>query len=300
MDGGAVDGGAADDGGAPVDAGLGAGTLDVQWIHGSPSCNQSGDPPLQVHAYNDDTYVLRQSKCVNFEGPFLHLLFGEDKVLLEDTGATSSAAAFPVHDVVEDVIAGWLAARGRSRDSLELVVVHSHAHGDHVAGDGQFQGRPGTTVVGTGVAAVSSFFGLASWPEETAAYDLGGRVVDVIPIPGHQASHIALYDRRTGLLFTGDSLYPGRLYVNDWDAFRASVARLVAFTEARPVTWVLGTHVEMSSTPGDDYPIGSTYQPDEHVLQLTREHLLELDAALTLLGNNPMLDVHDDFIVYPL
>jgi glyoxylase-like metal-dependent hydrolase (beta-lactamase superfamily II) len=35
--------------------------------------------------------------------------------------------------------------------------------------------------------------------------------------PGHHVASIALYDRRTGNLLTGDSLYAGRLYVNEAD-----------------------------------------------------------------------------------
>ena len=35
----------------------------------------------------------------------------------------------------------------------------------------------------------------------------------MIPIPGHDVASIALYDRVTGNFMTGDSLYPGRLYV---------------------------------------------------------------------------------------
>ena len=34
-----------------------------------------------------NTFVLRQSMCTNYEGPFLYLLFGSEKVLLQDTGA---------------------------------------------------------------------------------------------------------------------------------------------------------------------------------------------------------------------
>ena len=43
----------------------------------------------------------------------------------------------------------------------------------------------------------------------------------------------------------------------------------------------------MTSTPKVVYPYGTTYQPDEHVLQLTAAHVLELDAALTALGPTP-------------
>ena len=77
-----------------------------------------------------------------------------------------------------------------------------------------------------------------------------------------------MYDRRTGLLLTGDTLYPGRLYVSVQQDFRDSVDRLVDFTSTRPVAHVLGAHIEQRRTPYLDYPVGTTQQPDEHVLEL--------------------------------
>jgi hydroxyacylglutathione hydrolase len=63
---------------------------------------------------------------------------------------------------------------------------------------------------------------------------------------------------------------------------------------------VLGTHIEMSNVPGRDYPLGSTYQPQEHVLQLTPAHLLKLHDAVRVMRNTPSRKILDDFILYPL
>ncbi|MFN0060107.1 MAG: MBL fold metallo-hydrolase [Planctomycetota bacterium] len=273
------------------------GTLAVSWIHGSPSCASDSNPPIQVHAYNDDTFILRQNKCIHYEAPFIYLLFGEEKVFMQDTGATSSLATFPLRTVVQGIIAQWLSDHGLS--SIELIVTHSHGHGDHVAADGQFSGQPLTTVVGTSQTAVRNFFGITSWPDQIVSFDLGGRVVDIIPIPGHHSSHIAVYDRRTDLLLTGDTLYPGRLYISSWTSYQASIARLVAFCATHDVSHILGTHIEMSATPGVDYPIGTTYQPNEHVLELDLSHLLELNAAVIAMGTTPVYQVHDAFIIFP-
>ncbi len=147
---------------------------------------------------------------------------------------------------------------------------------------------------------MASFFGFTNWPEDIVEYDLGGRVIDVLAIPGHQSAHIALYDRCTGLVFTGDSLYPGRLYISQFEQYYASITRLMEFTETRPVTWVLGTHIEMSSTPGVDFPLGSTYHPDEHMLPLTRDHIVELWLGVRNMTLNPQIEVHDEFIIFPL
>lgn len=111
-------------------------------------------------------------------------------------------------------------------------------------------------------------------------------------IPGHQTAHIALYDRETGLLFTGDTLYPGLLFISDWATYRTSVGRLAQFVASHPIAHVLGAHVEMSATPRQVYPYGTTYQPNEHVLQLAASHVTALDAALTMI-------VYDEFIISP-
>jgi len=151
-------------------------------------------------------------------------------------------------------------------------------------------------VVGTSNTAVQSFFGFSDWPDEVVTLDLGNRTLDVLGIPGHQNQSVAVFDSATGLLLTGDTLYPGHLFVSNWSVYRDSIQRLVAMAMARPVTFVMGTHVEMSTTPGVTYPYGSTYQPDEHALQLDLDVLFELDLAL---GPNPEEIVTDHFIVLP-
>ena len=59
----------------------------VRWIHGAPDCANCADPPLQVVAVDQDTYVLRISKCFSFEANFLYLLLGTERAVLFDTGA---------------------------------------------------------------------------------------------------------------------------------------------------------------------------------------------------------------------
>jgi hypothetical protein len=101
----------------------------------------------------------------------------------------------------------------------------------------------------------------------------------------------------TGLLFTGDTLYPGRLYIFDFPQYMLSITRLLDFTLDKPVCHVLGTHIEMSTTPGVDFPLGSTYHPDEHPLPLGRAHLQELLAGLIGMQDDPHIEVHDEFII---
>ena len=124
------------------------------------------------------------------------------------------------------------------------MVIHSHAHGDHVAADPQFQAMPGVQLIAATPSEISKATGIANWPTDLGKIDLGNRVIDVVLIPGHNEASIALYDRLTGNLMTGDSLYPGRLGVQDFAAFKASAQRLADFVSDRPIAHVLGTHIE--------------------------------------------------------
>lgn len=278
-----------------------AGNLDVQWIHGSRSARDNTDPKIQVHAYDEHTYILRQNKAVHYEGPFMYLFGGNDRALLLDTGATAESARFPLRDTVDGILDRWLAAH--PRDSYELVVAHTHAHGDHVAGDGQFEKRTSTvdlriSVVPKDVESVRSYFGFSGWPDEIVRFDLGGRVLEMTGCPGHHEASIAVYDPWTGFLVTGDTVYPGRLYVQDFPAFTASLDRLVAFAESRPVTYVMGCHIEMTRRPRQDYPLGATFQPDEPPLQMSPDRLTAIRDAARSVSDRPGVHVYDDFIIF--
>lgn len=265
------------------------GNYPTDWISGGPDCGI--EPDIQVHQLNDDTYILRQSLCTSAEAPFLYLLFGEDKALLEDTGD----GGIDVVGTVNAIVAEREAAVGHD---IELVVVNSHAHGDHVRGNQAFR-MSGATVVGTREVDLTNFFGM-NWPRQAASFDLGGRVIDIAGIPGHEDSHIAIYDRQYGMLLTGDTLYPGRLFINNFSEYQSSIDFLVDFTVNKDVCAVLGTHIELSTTPGDDYDFGVDHHPNERELALTRATLLELQAAIAAMGNTPIRETHDDFIVFPL
>jgi hydroxyacylglutathione hydrolase len=266
------------------------------WIHGSENCKENIDPPIQVVKYNSNTWVLRQNKCTNYEAPFMFLFIGEDKALLIDTGATEEEDIFPLYKTVNKIINDWSEKNGK----VELIVAHTHKHGDHFAADGQFEGKPNTTVIGLEVDDLKNFYDISNWPEEIVDFDLGNRLMKIIPIPGHQASSIAVYDKSTKILLTGDTFYPGRLYVKDWNTFKMSIERLVKFTDNNEISTILGNHIEMTQTPGVDYPMETIYQPKEHRLPLGIRQLQELSIALTKLGNQPTRGIYDSFIIYPV
>jgi hydroxyacylglutathione hydrolase len=272
------------------------GTLAVSWIHGAPARQRASDPPIQVHRYDEHTVILRQSKSVHYEAPFLYLLFGNDRALLLDTGATADPAKFPLRATVDGLVDDWLARH--PREDYQLVVVHTHGHGDHVAGDAQFAGRPATTVVSRELDAVRQHFGFTGWPEQIVPCDLGGRVLEVTGSPGHHRAAITVYDPWTGFLLTGDTVYPGRLYVSDFPQFLTSLDRMTALADSRAVTHVLGCHIEMTRQPGRDYPLGATYQPGEPPLEMTAAQLGSVRAAAASVAGKRGIHRFDDFIIY--
>ena len=264
----------------------------AHWIDGATA----NEPETQVQMIDANTFVIRQSVETNFEAPFLYLLFGKDRALLIDTGA----GGLRIRPTIDRIISEW---RTKHRDrSLHLIVAHSHGHGDHHAGDDEFRDRPDTDIVGLAPEDVATFFRIKNWPNDIARFDLGGRTLDIIPTPGHQPAHIMVYDARTQLLFSGDMLYPGRLYVprGQFGQFRASVDRLAAFAASHPIRALLGAHIEMTNAPRQDYPMKAAAHPLEHPLPLPPSAIGELQRAVAKMSSAPMVDRHTDFIVYPL
>ena len=270
--------------------------LEVQWIHGGRRGESQESPPIQVHAADPHTFILRQSMTVHHEAPFLYLLFGNDRALLLDTGATSDPDLFPLRETVDLIVDGWLAEN--PRDSYHLVVAHSHVHSDHIAADQQMDGRPDTTLIPAEVQAMASAFGLENWPEGNGRLDLGGRILEVLATPGHHPTSITVHDPWSGWLLTGDTVYPGRLFVSDPPAFATSLDRLVRFASEKEVTAMMGGHIEMTSTSGRDYALGSRYQPDEPPLQMTLDQLMAVDVAFDTVIERRGIHHFDDFIIF--
>jgi len=263
----------------------------AKWICG----DQVDEPLLQVHWYDADTVILRQSKRVDYEAPFLYLLFGDERALLLDTG---SRGEFRLRETIDALMAAREASVGHP---LELVVAHSHGHGDHVAHDADFVDRPNTVVVSPRPQKLRAFWGFENWPNEVASYDLGGRRLDLLPTPGHERSHLAIWDERTGVILSGDTFYPGFLFVfrpEAWADFDASMRRLHAFAVERGATTFLGGHVEMSATPGVAYPYRTVEQPDETPLALSLDELTEVIEALDAL-TEPDFVTLDRIVLYP-
>ncbi len=268
-----------------------------KWIHGSADCKSNTDPAIEVFRYDHSSYILRQNKCLSFEAPFIYVLIGSEKVLVLDTGATESALDFPLYKTVRSLIEEQ-SEQGRKIER-ELLVIHSHGHSDHYSGDSQFEGKKNVTLVEPNNVAMTHFFAFNNFPNGEGNINLGDRKLTIIPTPGHQEESISVYDPQTKWLLTGDTFYPGYIYVKDWDEYKKSIARLVSFSSTHKVSAVLGAHIEMTDKAGEYYPIGTIYQPNEAPLALMPEDLVSLSSALTKSDKTQNV-ISDEFIVVPM
>ncbi|MFO0680317.1 MAG: MBL fold metallo-hydrolase [Polyangiaceae bacterium] len=225
-----------------------------------------------VRVLGVDTWMFRQPIHTHFEAPHVFLLVGKETALLVDSGTGD----FDFRDAIAAVLDEAYRTDGFRR---HLLVVHTHGHSDHVGGDALLRGWRGARIVPADVPSLTSFLGLGRWPLGRGVLELGDRPVDVLPIPGHSSDHVAFFDRRSGLLLTGDTLYPGRITVREARAFRASIARLADFARDVRPSALYGSHVERD-LHGHDYAIGATTHPDEAPLALPVSALFEMERVV--------------------
>ena len=204
----------------------------------------------------------------------MYLLLGSKRALLIDSGDVAEPTRVPLANTVLNLLPGDGARK------LPLLVVHTHRHLDHRAGDAQFSQLPNVQVVGFDIDSVRRYYNFTGWPNGLARIDLSDRTVDVIPTPGHNETEVSFYDRGTGLFFSGDFLMPARLLIDDTNADLASAKRVADFVRDRPIAYVLGGHIEMDAD-GNTFAWESQYHPHEHVLQMTKADLLALPAAVS-------------------
>jgi glyoxylase-like metal-dependent hydrolase (beta-lactamase superfamily II) len=142
-----------------------------------------------------------------------------------------------------------------------ITAIMTHSHFDHAGGMYEFHDRCGhpkeaqiiaqptaeNTVVDSGYVRADTFtmlpwegfshetYHVKSAPltrflDDGDVVDLGDRVFHVVHLPGHSPGSIALYEKATGVLFSGDVIYDGALiddlYHSEPDVLSQSHSRL--------------------------------------------------------------------------
>ena len=157
--------------------------------------------------------------------------------------------------------------------SRPIVVLNSHTHDDHVGDNWQFPFVFGMDTAFTRASAKGpsppaqaeiakdqlcgalpknfnpATYSTKPWKISLVVRDgfkvnLGGRTVEIIATPGHTPDAISLIDRENGLLFTGDTYYPGEIWLyrpeTNFSAYLAATKKLAAL--APEIKTVLGAH----------------------------------------------------------
>lgn len=238
--------------------------LDMQWDPGADDCDASKQK-TEAHDIDENTVAIRQNPCVDFEAPIMYLLIGSDRALLVDSGATDDPR---LTAELTALVSSYLEYEDGTR--TPLVVVHTHGHQDHRSGDAAFAALPDTIVAPHEGEAMRQFFGFRSWPDASAELDLGDRKIMAIAAPGHHPDHVVFFDPETQLLFTGDFLLPGRLLVDDIEAYTYSALVMSEISASYGPTHALGAHIEMNAA-GELYSSGSTWHPDERQVAMPFE-----------------------------
>jgi len=179
-----------------------------------------------------------------FEEVISYLILGDKHAILFDTGL----GVAPIRDVTARLT------------TLPITVINSHTHFDHTGGNADFsdianedlpysrhnaQGQsniysrdalaPARICGALPPGVKPDAYAIRPWRAtqtllDGEKFELGGRTLEVIFTPGHTPDSLMLLDRANGLLFTGDTFYPGPIYLftpeTNFAAYAHSVARL--------------------------------------------------------------------------
>jgi glyoxylase-like metal-dependent hydrolase (beta-lactamase superfamily II) len=213
------------------------------------------DPWFEVYKVAPATFAIYEPHQA--EEVISFLIVGTKQALLFDTGMGI----------------GNIKAMVARLTSRPIVVLNSHTHDDHVGGNWQFPFVYGMDTAFTRANAKGSRadaqaeiakdqlcgallkgfdpakYSTKPWKISLFVHNgfkvnLGGRTLEIISTPGHTPDSISLIDRGNGLLFTGDTFYPGEIWLyrpeTDFPAYLASVKKLAAL--APEIKLVLGAH----------------------------------------------------------
>lgn len=198
-----------------------------------------------------------------------YLVEGEQQVAVIDTGLG----------------VGDFAGVVRKISQKQPIVLLTHAHWDHIGAVAEFpevlvhpseayavrRGFPNAMMrMLFGPDAVRSHALPATFNIETAAIkgceptgelhegdriDLGGRVLEVFHTPGHSQGGVSFLDSESGILFTGDALNYGELWLylprSDAAAYRQTLHTLARIVEERDVRVLYPSHFTVPMYPAD-------------------------------------------------
>ncbi len=163
----------------------------------------------EIIRINDSTYRI-ENGFVRF-----FLLEGRERALLIDTGASCGDAK----------------AIAESLTTLPITLINTHGDGDHTSGNAAFDEFIISREDHENCRLHEKFpSSRPVFPADGEIINLGGRKIEIIFIPGHTKGSIALLDIEGRVLYSGDSVQNGNIYMfgshRDVSAFLPSLEKL--------------------------------------------------------------------------
>ena len=110
------------------------------------------------------------------------------------------------------------------------LILNTHHHADHVAGNRQLKDKYGCRVIGP-KADIKRVPDMDEGVSEGDIITLGDETLKVIETPGHTSGHICFYAEPSGILFAGDTLFSmgcGRLFEGTPEQMWTSLQKISA------------------------------------------------------------------------
>jgi len=253
------------------------------------TCNINFNDKFALSSYSDEWFHVYKThnnvysivEPYQYQESISHLIIGENKALLFDTGI----GLIPIRPIIKKIT------------NLPIIVLNSHTHFDHVGGNWEFSDVRAIETSYT-KANMNGFenkrigqdftddsfckdppknidlnniytkeWKASSYIKNKDIIDLGNRKIEILHVPGHTPDALALLDKQQGLLFTGDTYYDAELWLyvpeTNLDNYQNSIDRLVQIESK--VDYIFGAH--------------RTVRVDSGVLIKTKKALLKLRSA---------------------
>ena len=189
-----------------------------------------------IHDLDPQTWLIEEEAQCNV---YMYLLAGEKEAILIDTG----------YGTLE------LDAVVKALTDLPVTVLCTHGHFDHIGGIGFFpsalmhradrelyrQHRQEVRNIAPDCIAPEAPEEL-TWFDGELTLDLGGRTLEVFPVPGHTKGCVAILDVERRQLFTGDTCCKAAVLLNfdhsvDLSTFRSSIVTILDMQDRYDTTW---------------------------------------------------------------
>jgi glyoxylase-like metal-dependent hydrolase (beta-lactamase superfamily II) len=197
--------------------------------------------PVKVHSewfdvdyLGDRIYSIEEPK--SSQGNVSYLILGDSRAIMFDTGCgeNEEVQGSKIRHIIDQIT------------TLPVTLIQSHFHFDHnqnihefeligfpdlpalrdrVSEEGLFQFNQEDLFEGTYPSEIS----VDEWVPLETDIDLGGRVIQLVHVPGHSEESVAILDSSSKMLLLGDFLYNGTLFLfhkADLDVYQQTVDHL--------------------------------------------------------------------------